>query len=110
MKLKFSAIILLILLFSMNILKCEQKYKFNQSVYFLLGYPAVPNAEDFFKIYKKFVGGSNDILRTTPIIGVGTKFTVLKNFKIGLLGYFYQCTFKDYYGQKIYPTPESPER
>jgi hypothetical protein len=110
MKLKFAGVLFLIILFSTNLLKSEQKYKFNQSLYFLLGYPAGANSEDFFNVYKKYVGGSNDSYRISPIVGVGTKFTILKNYKIGLLGYFYQCTFRDYYGQKIYPTPESPTR
>jgi hypothetical protein len=110
MKLKYACLMSLIFLFSINILKCEQKYKFNQSIYFLLGYPAGPNSEDFFNVYKKYVGGSNDVFRVSPIIGVGTKFTILKNYKVGLLGYFYQCTFRDYFSQKIYPTPDSPLR
>jgi len=110
MKLKFAGVLVLVILFSTNLLKSEQKYKFNQSLYFLLGYPAGANSEEFFNIYKKYVGGSNDVLRVSPIIGIGTKFTILRNYKVGLLGYFYQCTFRDYYGQKIYPTTDSPFR
>ncbi len=110
MNLRFAIVLLLLSLFATDKVVCEQKYKFNQSIYFLLGYPAGPNAIDFFQVYKEYVGGSNDDFRMTPIVGVGTKFTLLKNYKIGMLGYFYQCTFRDYYGQKIYPTDESPSR
>jgi hypothetical protein len=108
--LKFIAFVLFIILFNSGLLKCEQKYKYNQSVYFLLGYPAGPNAEDFFNIYHKYVGGSNDDFRVTPIVGVGTKFTLKKTYKVGLLFYYYQSSFKDNFVQKILPTPESNER
>ncbi|MEI6090260.1 MAG: hypothetical protein WCR42_07410 [bacterium] len=110
MKFKIAVLLLVIFLSNNSILKSEQKYKFDQSIYLLVGYPAGPNAEDFFNVYKKYVGGSKDEFIISPIIGVGTKFTILNNIKIGLLGYFYQCTFRDSYGQKIFPTNESPER
>jgi hypothetical protein len=113
MKLITVLLIFLIFILSNELLKCDQKLvsnqklKFDQSIYFLLGYPAGANAENFFHIYKKYVGGSNDIIKTTPIIGFGTKFRIHDNFRIGLLGYFYQSSFIEWYSQKIYPTPES---
>ncbi len=70
-------------------------------IYLMVGYPASVTANNYFEVYNEQLGGTKRILDSEINLGIGTKFPISDNIKIGLAGNFLKSGFNDNYQQKL---------
>jgi len=89
------------------ILKCESNSEVKQNkelhsiVYFSVGGALANTSYDFFETYNSVLGGSNTYFNNSPILGIGSKFDIKPNFKLGIGVELIKSNLNDTYFQEV---------
>ena len=73
----------------------------NTMFYATAGIVLGADAENFFDIYQKELGGIKDRFRFTAIFGAGTKIQIFENIRLGLNAGFYEASINDGYTREV---------